>query len=459
MSSDRKLVRLDDVRDVPFSDPEGNGDGGSEGEQPPHSWKPIDLVVAGAAPPEPPTISEIVYPERVHVWSGEPETLKSLVAMVVGLVQARLEQSVMYVDLENGPRETTSRLRALGALDEELARILYFTPSEPLATDILAETLELIEKHKPSVCFIDSYTGSLAIHGCDPNSAIDVERHHQTVVNPLRSHGAAIVLLDHLVKNRENRGRYSIGSERKIGVAEVHLSFDLIVPLSRGGRGIVKLVTHKDRPGYLHRPKAAEVEFESDAEGQLSWEFTKVVTPIDPVVSGAWRPTELMDRISRFLEHQEDEVSAATIEDNVYGKAEFKRKAINFMVSDGYARETKGPRGARHFRLLQPFDKLSVEAKIQADLVPTSSRDEVATSSLTSSRRIPFTGAESDDLVPPRPTSSRDLVSTSSQNPLSPLGGAVLTGRGQKDQKNETLGFEEAPFDEGIVPREEWPAE
>ena len=54
-----------------------------------HSWTPIDLVTLGAAPPQPPSLSGIAYPGRRHVWSGEPESLETWLALCVAVEELR----------------------------------------------------------------------------------------------------------------------------------------------------------------------------------------------------------------------------------------------------------------------------------------------------------------------------------------------------------------------------------
>ena len=65
-----------------------------------------------------------------------------------------------------------------------------------------------------------------------------------------------------------------IGSERKLGTVDVHLGFESVWPLHRGSDGHIKVVTHKDRPGFLPRPNAAEIVLESDpVSHRVSWTF------------------------------------------------------------------------------------------------------------------------------------------------------------------------------------------
>lgn len=349
-----------------------------------HTWAPLPLTLLGAAPPEPPTMGGLVYPGRVHVWSGEPESMKSLAALAIAADEVRAGRSVLWLDHENGPRETLARLHALGLTDEEVGRgFLYLAPVEALTPASTGYLAAVVEEHRPVLVVVDSYTASLALHGCDDNRGVEIERHAREVLRPLRATEAAVVLLDHVTKNPANRGRYSIASERKVGGADVHLSFEVASAFGRGRRGVVHVLTQKDRPAWLNRPRAAALEFTSDAEtGAIDF---RVVAPSDQHDVGSFRPTVVMERVSRFVEQQAEPVSRNVIEKAGLGKAATVRHAVGFLLMDGFLRETEGRRNSRPVESVRPYR--------EGDLVPTSSLDEAPTSSLTSSRQEPLSDA------------------------------------------------------------------
>ena len=97
------------------------------------SWEPLDLIAQGAAEPEPPTIGGLVYPGRRHLFSAEPEGLKSWLALILCALEIAQDKTVLYVDLEMSAGEVLARLRALGVDDEAIAtRFLYVAPVVPL---------------------------------------------------------------------------------------------------------------------------------------------------------------------------------------------------------------------------------------------------------------------------------------------------------------------------------------
>jgi hypothetical protein len=211
---------------------------------------------------------------------------------------------------------------------------------------ILADVAALLEARCPSLVVLDSFTAALSLHGCDSNSGAEVERFYPLIVNSLRAQGAGVLLLDHVTKSKDTRGRFSIGSERKLAAADVHLSFEAVRPFGRGKSGLVKITTHKDRPGHLPRPRAAELELTSDPEtGAITWQ----IRPAEHTdLHHSFRPTNLMEKVSSYVEVcAGDAPSRNNVEENVSGKRDFVRLAIDALLAEGYLDEKPGPRNAR----------------------------------------------------------------------------------------------------------------
>lgn len=389
-----------------------------------HSWQPVDLLARDSGPPEPPTIADIVYPGRIHDWSGEPESLKSMAAAAVACVEVRAGRCVVYIDFENGPDETLVRLRALGLSDDEVdERFIYLAPDEPLTDPAVRADLErLLAERNPSLVIVDSYTSTLSLHNYEDWKGVAIEAHKRLVLDPLRAHGAAIILLDHVVKNREQRGKFSTGSERKIGACDVHVGFEVVKPFGRGRTGIVRLRVHKDRPAYLSRPYAARLEFHSDATtGRITWGLELEHEGREDDEPPKFRPTFLMERVSRHLEQQTEPVSHRAVTDIVKGKIPYLRSALDCLVGEGYASESIGARNARLVEFVKPFVE-AAQPSSSLDCVPTASRDEQDDRVPTASSGFSLNDAASATASHRVPTASSTASSTASPNPLSPLG-------------------------------------
>jgi hypothetical protein len=164
----------------------------------------------------------------------------------------RAGRQVAIIDFENGPRATRRLLVDLGATNDELGGIYYVEPDgPPTAADV-----ESIVGAAVELVVIDASMGAFHASGLDDNKRQDVEAFAAQWVTPLCQAGVGTVVLDHVTKAAEGRGKYAIGSEREVGQVDVHLGLEAVgTPLTRGGSGLVKVRVHKDRPGFLQRQR------------------------------------------------------------------------------------------------------------------------------------------------------------------------------------------------------------
>jgi hypothetical protein len=347
------------------------------------SWKRINLAAAELAiPPEPPSLCGLVYRGKRHAISGPPESAKTLLAWIIALHAMREENvAVAALDFEMGALGTRRLLDDLGATIDEIASIYYVEPDRPPS----AEDIGAIVGNGIGLVIIDAAAGAFDVSELDDGKRKDVEAFARAWIRPLWTAGVTTILIDHVTKNAETRGRYAIGSERKIGAADVHIGLEDVKSLTRGSTGLVKVRAHKDRAGFLHRPYAAELQLTSDPDtNAISWAFR----PASSEGDNGWQPTVLMEKVSRYLEQQAEPVSRNTVESKVTGQGTYKREAMDALVADGYAVEAPGPRKARMLVSIKPF-------RTSSDLVATSS-DTVALSDLVSSSP-PYRGTRSDE--------------------------------------------------------------
>jgi AAA domain len=324
---------------------------------PRHSWEPVDLLTIESTS-SPPTIGGLLYPGKRHVLVGEPDAGKSWLAIALCVAEIEKGNVAVYIDADgNGGDVMLERLRALGLSDGQVRSCVHFLrPDEPMLDPTILADVEQMLREEPPVTLVvgDSMDALLYLHSLDPNSTIECERFYHEVVDRWIAHGAAALLLDHGVKNREQRGRFAIGSQRKTGRAEVVLGLEIATPFKRGERGVARLVTHKDRPGYHARPKLGELELTSDPEsGRVTW----AIRPASEQEGVPFRPTFLMGRISEYVEAHlpEEELTVGQTLKAVKGKDAAKRRAIELLVEDGYLEERSGSRNARLITSLRPY--------------------------------------------------------------------------------------------------------
>ena len=377
------------------------------------SWLPINLADLEEKPPVEPTLGRlgIVYPGKRHVFSGPQESAKTLAAYAIAIQVVRAGGRVVLLDFEMGQWDARNRLRELGTTNEELAMISYVEPAVPATPAAILHLVNL----DPDLVLVDAAAGAYDLQGLDDNKRSDVERFTSVYVRSFWRNGIATIVLDHVVKDTQVRGAYAIGSERKVGGADVHLGFEVITPIKRGSTGLYKIVTHKDRGGFLKRGKLADFELKSDpVTNRITWSIRHP----EPDQGDTFRPTHLMESVSRYLELKSEPVSRSDVESDVTGRGEYVRQALDVLTSEGYVGETRGARGARMMVSISSYREDS-DSKIttSSDLVPTSSGTKCETT---------------DDLVPPL------------------TGDGVVDGDGDEGKKGTTsspeFSYEDIPF-------------
>jgi hypothetical protein len=316
------------------------------------SWQPINLAELPEQAPVQPTLGGlgIAYPGKRHVFSGPQESAKTLAAYILAIKLAHAEQTAVLIDFEMGRWDARNRLRELGATPDDLRRIQYVEPAEPANAHDIGRLLAL----EPQLVIIDAAAGAYDLQGLDDNRRSDVERFTSIYVKGFWLAEIATIVLDHVVKTADNRGTYAIGSERKVGGADVHLGFETILPVKRGSHGKYKIVTHKDRMGFLRRGKLAELDLTSDGEThEITWAFTAATDEDEE----DFRPTNLMEKVSHWLERNRSSAphSYKTIISEVRGRDQFIRVAIGCLVEEGYATQEDGPRESKLVTSVKPF--------------------------------------------------------------------------------------------------------
>jgi hypothetical protein len=269
--------------------------------------------------------------------------------------ELRADRGVVWIDTDDmGPSMVLERLRGFGADDDTIRRLFaYLRPEEALSDAARADVVALIHELQARLLVNDAFNASLALHGYDPKATDEVEAFFQRVVAPFCHEGVAFVLPDHVVKDKEARGRYAYGSERKSTGSDVHLGLRAIESFGRGRRGMARITVHRDRVGFLEKPSPGLFVLDSDAEtGRLAW---KIESGHEVGDDDIFRPTGLMEKVSDYLERWDGPASRKQIETDVKGKAKWIRRAVDVLVAEEYAVEVPGERGARMVKHVRPF--------------------------------------------------------------------------------------------------------
>jgi RecA/RadA recombinase len=237
------------------------------------SWAPVDLgpVLAGDELEPPPAMlhradeAGLLYAGKVHSFAGEPESGKSWLALAACVEAIEAGQHVAYLDFEDQASGIVGRLRNLGATDEAIHdRFGYLRPDEPLTQAGRAD-LEGALASSPSLAVVDGVTEAMTLLGLDVLNNRDVARFIEEIPRRLTRSGAAVILIDHVVKAKGERGRYAIGAQHKLaGIDGAGYSFEILRPFGRGLEGVARIWVTKDRPGFVRQ---------SAAGGKVAGEF------------------------------------------------------------------------------------------------------------------------------------------------------------------------------------------
>jgi len=393
----------------------------------PSSWQPLDLraILDGNYQPTAPNLlnrndgQALLYTGKINSLFGESGSGKTWVALL-GCAQAIWNGAgAIFIDLEDSPVSVSERLMLLGVTRDELyTRFAYIRPSDPSAhgiVDELAHVETAIAAIGATIVVIDSLGEAMSLDAVKPNEDDAVAWWHLRVARRLAALGPAVILLDHIVKSRDAPELFAIGSQRKRAAIDGHaLRVDLLEPFSRDKGGRLKLTSAKDRHGTFSR-------------GQVVGEMTFAVTPngldsqlVSPVgrdsTGSVFRPTALMERISRWLEDHHGAWSQNEVEKNVSGKGAAKRTALQLLVDEDYVTQEPAARGY-NYRFARPYREANdtpepgepapetATASHRVPPRPTASRDAVPTPETTASHRVPD----------PRRTGTRDAVNGSEQ--------------------------------------------
>jgi len=300
----------------------------------------IAAVLGPDYTPPKPTIGRIAddrwlyYPGKVHSLAGEPNVGKTWIALL-GVVEVIKDgQRAMVIDYEDTLATTASRLRTLGlTIDEILTGLIHITPEVNIKGGMVPDEVADAAA-ECALVVIDSVGEALAACGLSQDADGDVAQWMQRVPRRLAARGPAVVLLDHLAKNSDTRGRWAIGSQRKLAAIDgAAYGAELAgTGFSKTKDGFVKLVCNKDRGGnFANGTRVATLHFQP-SHGQLHVDVECNVYDADAPADH--RPTHVMEKVNRLL-HQSGDMSARKICDAINGRAEITRKAIDALLDNG----------------------------------------------------------------------------------------------------------------------------
>lgn len=283
----------------------------------------------------------LIYPGKVHAFNAESETGKSMLALYCCAERLRAGEHVAYIDFEDSPSGVVERMLGFGVDPAVLLdRFHYIRPDDPIDGKARLKVREMVRVFPITIAVIDGVAEALALTGWKENEANDIAAFYNSIPRALAREGVAVILIDHLVKDKEKQGSDARGSgHKRAGINGASYKLEAITPFVRGGQGVAKIVITKDRPARV-RPHAAgkniaEMHLSSDATtGALTCELRPATPSVDD--DGNFRPTGYMERVSKSLEQSTTPVSRAFIEREVKGRRDHVRAAIDRLCAEGH---------------------------------------------------------------------------------------------------------------------------
>lgn len=332
-------------------------------------WEPIDLSTltrtmrSGTYQPITPLVlsveggSPLLYGSRINSLFGESGGGKTWVALAAIAEVVIGGGHALMIDYEDNAAGIAERLMLLGLDDDEVSRLRYVNPSTSLGLG-LAQLEQLAADC--ALVVLDSTGEAMAAGGTNPNADEEVARWFVLVKALTRAgSGPAVVVLDHVPKDKDAPSAYAIGSQRKrAAITGAAYRVDTLKEPAKGRDGKLRLTVAKDRPG--HRAKgttAAVVDIISGDGGTVAMRFHLSEAQVAAETGGKFRPTVLMERCSRWLEINPG-VNKRTLLTNVQGKREALEQALDVLVDEGWFVVEDGPRGAKLYRVVRSYREL-----------------------------------------------------------------------------------------------------
>lgn len=239
-------------------------DGAEAADAPVATWKPLDLAgyLNGTIKPAQARLMartdgiHLLYPGHVHSVAGESESGKSMLMLAVVVETIAAGGRVLFIDYESDPATVVDRLVKMGADPSELAGHLdYVQPqTDPVNGPYLeASAWSAIKATRYELAVLDGVTEALSVSGVASIDNDEVTGWIRRVPRALaRSTGAAVVLVDHVTKSAEGRGRFAIGAQSKLSALDgAAFIVEPLAPLGVGMCGRLAVRVGKDRPGRI----------------------------------------------------------------------------------------------------------------------------------------------------------------------------------------------------------------
>jgi hypothetical protein len=158
-----------------------------------------------------------------------------------------------------------------------------------------------------------------------------------------------VVQIDHVTKDRESRGRWAIGAQHKLAGIACAYRVQTITAPSRGNAGLLKVQVVKDRHGHIRgHAQGSEIALVRITTADNGTHVAVTIDPPDGTAGDAFRPTVLMERVSRFLAENPG-ASVNAIRHGVHGNNNVIDQAVRVLIAERYIECRQQGQAKRHY--------------------------------------------------------------------------------------------------------------
>lgn len=308
----------------------------------------VRAILAGNLEPEEAQLflrsdgSGLLYPGKMHTIQAEPSSGKSWLGLYACAEVLAVGGSVVYLDFEDTARGILRRMLNLGASPAHTAdRFAYMQPIAGFGVTERRLLWRSVDELNPDLVVIDGVAEALTREGLSENEATDVVKWFE-LPRALARSGAAVLMLDHVAKDAEGRGRWARGSGAKLGAIDGAVyQLKIGTSFSKHRAGTAKLIIAKDRPGGVGAigETAALVTVTPAAGGE------RVTITVDPDTSkhsptDPYRPTDTMRRVFDQIAATPVPLTAGSISRLVHGKPRIVAEALERLIVEGFISST-----------------------------------------------------------------------------------------------------------------------
>jgi hypothetical protein len=240
----------------------------------------------------------LIYPGRSHSLAGESGSGKTMIALAAA-AQALLDgKRVLILDFESDPH-TVIRERLMETFRVPVGvirnQVGYKRPEcRPVPGTEDHKDFRALVAEGWDLVIIDGVTNSIAMWGGSGRSEDDVSVWRNEFLMPFELVESAVLMIDHVTKNAETRGKYAIGSQGKKGILTGALYLvENVHAFGRGMKGVAQLTLAKDRNGQIERYKntktgvIARFVMDSTDETNVRFHFDNGPGDMAPIAFGS----------------------------------------------------------------------------------------------------------------------------------------------------------------------------